>query len=101
MDSVGRWERQDENKYILPDLEPVSNNESEFENPESTPFDDGAFDPEEHGLVDDIDWDEADREVDDAINESGTDMWDTDSEAIGRQVSCATSFHMILMFVYV
>ncbi|CDS11612.1 hypothetical protein LRAMOSA03875 [Lichtheimia ramosa] len=87
MDSVGRWERQDENKYILPDLEPVSNNESEFENPESTPFDDGAFDPEEHGLVDDIDWDEADREVDDAINESGTDMWDTDSEAIGSPTS--------------
>ncbi|KAI9321216.1 hypothetical protein BX666DRAFT_1899793 [Dichotomocladium elegans] len=88
LDSVARWERQDESQYILPSLEPPGGNpvESEIENPESTPFDDGAFDPDEHGLVEDIDWEEADREVDDAINESGTDVWDTDSEAVERQV---------------
>lgn len=60
--------------------------ESEVDNPESTPLDldDGAFGSEEHGLFEDIDWDEADREVDDAINESGTDFGDTDSETYNR-----------------
>ncbi|KAI8137845.1 hypothetical protein BJV82DRAFT_633442 [Fennellomyces sp. T-0311] len=83
LDSTARWERLDEKRYILPSLTPSGDTrEVEVENPESTPFDDGAFDPGEHSLVEDIDWDEADREVDDAINESGTDFGDTDSEAI-------------------
>lgn len=84
-DSTARWKKQDEAEYALPELTPAGN---EVENPESTPLefdDEGAFGHDEYGLADDIDWDEADREVDDAINESGTDLGDTDSEA--RQVA--------------
>ncbi|KAL1931784.1 hypothetical protein VTP01DRAFT_9928 [Rhizomucor pusillus] len=85
-DSTARWERQDESRYML--LRPDAG-ESEVDNPESTPLDldDGAFGSEEHGLFEDIDWDEADREVDDAINESGTDFGDTDSEAYNSSSS--------------
>ena len=85
LDSAARWSKQDEKRYILPSLNPSGGpGEVEVENPESTPFDDGAFDPGEHSIGEDVDWDEMDRDVDDALNESGTDVGDTDSEAIDR-----------------
>ncbi|KAI9495880.1 HAD-like domain-containing protein, partial [Zychaea mexicana] len=89
LDSTARWDKQDEKRYILPSLNPSASvgsdaGEVEVENPESTPFDDGAFDPDEHSLGEDVDWDDMDREVDDALNESGTDFGDTDSEALDR-----------------
>ncbi|KAG2226933.1 hypothetical protein INT45_010212 [Circinella minor] len=93
LDSAARWEKQDEKRYILPSLNPSGDSgEVEVENPESTPFDDGAFDPDEHSLGEDVDWDEMDREVDDALNESGTDIGDTDSEAIDSPTSSQNSY---------
>ncbi|KAF7720872.1 Carboxy-terminal domain (CTD) phosphatase [Apophysomyces ossiformis] len=87
LDSTSRWEIQDEGRYVLPST-PSPPGEGEIENPESTPLDldDGAFDDDDAGLVENIDWEEADREVEDFINESGTDVWDTESEAVERQV---------------
>ncbi|KAI7853872.1 hypothetical protein BDC45DRAFT_510322 [Circinella umbellata] len=93
LDSAARWEKQDEKRYILPSLNPSGDSgEVEVENPESTPFDDGAFDPDEHSLGEDVDWDEMDREVDDALNESGTDIGDTDSEAIDSPTSSQKAY---------
>lgn len=77
--------------------------EIDIENPESSllDLDDSAFenellDDEEQELIDDeeqqeeevienVDWDEANREVEDFINESGIDdVWDTDSDIMDR-----------------
>ncbi|KAG0166824.1 Carboxy-terminal domain (CTD) phosphatase [Apophysomyces sp. BC1034] len=87
LDTTSRWKIQNEERYALPST-PSPPGEGEIENPESTPLDldDGAFDDEDIGLVENIDWEEADREVEDFINESGTDVWDTESEAVERQV---------------
>lgn len=91
LDSTARWTIQDENAYDLPEID--------LENPESTSLDDleddSAFEDErnqeeeeEEEVIENVDWDEADREVEDFINESGIDdVWDTeDSDTVERWV---------------
>lgn len=75
LDSTARWSIQDEENYGLPEVE--------IENPESTPLDLEDEDEEEQEVV--VDWEDADREVEDFINESGIDdVWDTDSDTTDR-----------------
>jgi RNA polymerase II subunit A-like phosphatase len=90
LDSTARWKSQNEAYYALPEVD--------VENPENTSLDDledSAFDdegeqdnnePEEEEVIENVDWDEADREVEDFINESGIDdVWDTeDSDTVDR-----------------
>ncbi|KAL0075274.1 hypothetical protein J3Q64DRAFT_1704091 [Phycomyces blakesleeanus] len=79
VDSTSRWAIQDEALYGL--AQPST--PQEIENPESTPLDfEDAFEDADNSLVENIDWDEADREVEDCMNESGTDVIDTDSDTV-------------------
>ncbi|KAI9031939.1 hypothetical protein CLU79DRAFT_730794 [Phycomyces nitens] len=79
VDSTSRWAIQDEALYGL--AQPST--PQEIENPESTPLDfEDAFEDADNSLVENIDWEEADREVDDCMNESGTDVIDTDSDTM-------------------
>ncbi|KAI8090786.1 HAD-like domain-containing protein [Thamnidium elegans] len=71
LDSTSSWSIQDESNYQLPQ-------EEEIENPEYT-----LLDLEEEEEKVSLDWEEADREVEDFINESGIDdIWDTDSDTV-------------------
>ncbi|KAH8547760.1 TFIIF-interacting CTD phosphatase [Umbelopsis sp. PMI_123] len=99
LDSTSKWERLDESQYLLPELSNASNtgdrgsvDEDEIDDPESTPLelDDDAFlnrDSRVHRLsvseeevfehYKDVDWNEADQEVDEVLAlESGTDFDD-------------------------
>ncbi|KAI7898577.1 uncharacterized protein BX663DRAFT_524654 [Cokeromyces recurvatus] len=73
-DSTARWAIQSEENYALPELKYSNQDDEEKETQEE--------EEEEEDFVKNINWDEADREVEDFINESGIDdVWgDTDSE---------------------
>lgn len=95
LDSTARWAIQNEENYgLLPELD--------IEDPESTLLDlgDDLFENsefEEEGDDDEgeeekvlVDWDEANREVEDFINESGIDdVWDTDSDTVDSPILTA------------
>ncbi|KAI9357156.1 HAD-like domain-containing protein [Pilaira anomala] len=74
LDSTASWSIQDEDKYAID------------ETPASTPLElddeeeeEDTFNSETEKVI--LDWDEANREVEDFINESGIDdIWDTDSD---------------------
>jgi RNA polymerase II subunit A-like phosphatase len=79
LDSTARWSIQNEEYYTLPEID--------IENPESTllDLDDSTFDNELNSEEEEekvnLDWEEANREVEDFINESGIDdIWETDSD---------------------
>lgn len=88
LDSTARWQIQPEENYSVEEVEP--------ENPEHSTLDleflsgqDGKknnSDTTEEDLIENINWDEANREVEDFINESGIDdVWDdTDSDTVER-----------------
>jgi RNA polymerase II subunit A-like phosphatase len=103
LDSTSKWERLDENQYLLPELANANNtgdrgsvDEDEIDDPESTPLDldDDAFlnrDGRGHRLsvseeevfehYKDVDWNEADQEVDEVLAlESGTDFDDEEDD---------------------
>jgi hypothetical protein len=103
LDSTSKWEHLDESHYLLPELANASNtgdrgsvDEDEIDDPESTPLelDDDAFlnrDSRPHRLsvseeevfehYKDVDWNEADQEVDEVLAlESGTDFDEDDIE---------------------
>jgi RNA polymerase II subunit A-like phosphatase len=70
-ESTARWEMQPEDQYQLQMLSPAP---SEVDNPESTAleFEDvSGYDPDV-GAV--LDWNEADKEVDDLLDESDSDQ---------------------------
>jgi RNA polymerase II subunit A-like phosphatase len=68
LDSTARWAIQDEERYALPVNVPDEETNTSVD------------DDEDERL--NLDWAEADREVEDFINESGIDdAWDTDSDA--------------------
>ncbi|CEI95251.1 Putative Protein phosphatase [Rhizopus microsporus] len=68
LDSTARWKKQDEEMYALPDAEL-----SDIENPDSVSLEDNLFDEKEEELIENVDWDEISKEVDDFMNESGID----------------------------
>ncbi|GAA5795708.1 hypothetical protein HPULCUR_001070 [Helicostylum pulchrum] len=81
LDSTSSWSIQDESNYQLP--------QEDIDNPESTPLD---FLEEENDEKVSVDWEEADREVEDFINESGIDdIWDTDSDTVDSPLSACSS----------
>lgn len=94
LDSTARWAIQNEENYgLLPEVD--------IEDPESTMLDlgdDDLFEFEEEGDDEEneettkvsVDWDEANREVEDFINESGIDdVWDTDSDTVDSPILTA------------
>ncbi|KAI9472463.1 MAG: hypothetical protein EXX96DRAFT_357301 [Benjaminiella poitrasii] len=84
-DSTARWSIQPEDNYALPELKNSDNEEYQDEDDMTEdPNDEAAEDDSDEDLVKDINWDEANKEVEDFINESGIDdVWgDTDSENI-------------------
>ncbi|KAG2196900.1 hypothetical protein INT47_005124 [Mucor saturninus] len=71
LDSTARWQIQNEENYAL-----TNSDESDTE---STPLLEEEDEEEEQEVL--VDWEDADREVEDFINESGIDdVWDTDSD---------------------
>ncbi|KAI8098007.1 uncharacterized protein B0P05DRAFT_522944 [Gilbertella persicaria] len=90
LDSTARWKTQPEENYALPeidvehpeqillDLESLS---SEMTTPRKEKEEE---EEEEEDLIENINWDEANREVEEFINESGIDdVWgDTDSDTV-------------------
>ncbi|KAI8369405.1 uncharacterized protein BYT42DRAFT_617436 [Radiomyces spectabilis] len=75
IDSTVHWKLQDESKYALPMSGPMHETEGEIENPESTPLDleDDTFEDPKLKFVKDVDWDEADKEVDECLDDDETD----------------------------
>ncbi|GAB5593195.1 CTD phosphatase Fcp1 [Umbelopsis nana] len=103
LDSTSKWERLDESQYLLPELANANNtgdrgsvDDDEIDDPESTPLDldDDAFlnrdgrgnrlsvsEEEVFEHYKDVDWNEADQEVDEVLAlESGTDFDEDDDD---------------------
>ncbi|KAI8976449.1 hypothetical protein BDB01DRAFT_853091 [Pilobolus umbonatus] len=73
LDTTARWAIQDETMYPLVDDEASQEEYSTSKDTET----------EGEELIENIDWDEANKEVEEFINESGIDdIWDTDSDAL-------------------
>ncbi|KAI9244629.1 HAD-like domain-containing protein [Sporodiniella umbellata] len=79
LDSTARWKVQNEEAYVLQDAEL-----SDIENPDSVSLEDHLFDEKEDELVENVDWDEVNKELEDFLDESGadTDGDTTDSESV-------------------
>ncbi|KAG1455529.1 hypothetical protein G6F56_007044 [Rhizopus delemar] len=81
LDSTARWKIQNEEMYVLQDAEL-----SDIENPDSVSLEDHLFDEKEDELIENVDWDEVNKELEDFLDESGadTDGDTTDSESVAH-----------------
>lgn len=80
LDSTARWKKQNEEAYSLQDAEL-----SDIENPDSVSLEDHLFDEKEEELVENVDWDEVNKELEDFMDESEADNT-TDSESVTHTV---------------
>jgi RNA polymerase II subunit A-like phosphatase len=90
LDSTARWQIQPEENYAVEEVEPEHPEHTtldlEFLSGQSKKSSNDEEDEEDEDLIENINWDEANREVEDFINESGIDdVWDdTDSDTVER-----------------